>query len=137
MKSPLLIFISTTVIMGGNSRWHFRWTASLEVSEWFSPPPSPDIFPAFPGLACLLLHPLLALGFSPLPHRKAILPSQSLPGEHLRLSQLARCTVQEGLQPSALQNATVLPWQGVMVRVGRAGIGGHVWRHNTPVPVFF
>lgn len=42
MKSPLLIFISTTVITGVNSRWHFRWTASLELC--LAPP---EIFPAF------------------------------------------------------------------------------------------
>ena len=44
MKSPLLIFISTTVITGVNSRWHFRWTASLELC--LAPP---EIFPAFPS----------------------------------------------------------------------------------------
>lgn len=48
MKSLLLIFISTTVIMGVNSRWHFRWTASLALC--LAPSTQPAWFCAFPWL---------------------------------------------------------------------------------------
>lgn len=113
--------------MGRFSRWHFRWTASLQ-SVRGSPSLPLTFLPAFPAVT--------GFYFCPRCSSKASVLFLTVRQFHpLQIYQEGTFNVYsqvpgpKGLQPSTVQNGMVLLLQGAAVKVGGTGTGRHLRNH--------